>query len=159
MRTGLCQRTILSSINDIRTLLDGTPLLEMPAHDLLRLRAHARLLNSPNIQRPVLPRERSDTTHIVSIVRELVTRKAVLGRLGVRVRRVGQLMPVLALPAVRAAAAREEETGVVVPRQVCTCQAGVLLDVAPRLGLYFVRVAVLAVAASPFVVPDICEVY
>ena len=99
----------------ILTLLDSTPLLEMPTHNLLRLRTYTRLLNSPNIQRPILPRKRSHTSHIVPIVREFVSCEAVLGRLWVCVRGVGQLMTVLAFPAVRAAATRKEEAGVVVP--------------------------------------------
>ena len=65
----------------IRTFLNLTPLLEMPPHNFLRLRPSPRLLYPPNVQRSVLPRKRTYTTHIISVVGELVTGKTVLRRI------------------------------------------------------------------------------
>ena len=107
----------------------------MPPHDLLRLRTRTRLFYPPNVQRAILPLERAYTTHVVSVVGKLVSREAVLGRVRERGRRVGEHVPVLALPAVRTAAAREEETTVLDPRRVRPREAGVALNVASRLGL------------------------
>ena len=56
-----------------RTFLDFTPFLEMPLYSLLCLLASSDLLDPPNIQGPVLPRESPNATHIVAIIRELFT--------------------------------------------------------------------------------------
>ena len=146
----------------------------MPPNDLLRLHTRARLLNAPDVQRAVLPLEAAHTAHVVTVVCELVAREAVLGRVGERRGRIWQHMPVFAFPAVGAAAACEEEAAVLVPRCVCPREAGVAFDVAACLRLDFtvggtwlvsrngrnmrrdvLGVAVLTIASSPFIVPDI----
>lgn len=60
-----------------RTFLDFAPLLEMSAHNLFCLHSCSRLLDSSDIQRTVLALEAAHTTHVVSVVRELVPCEAV----------------------------------------------------------------------------------
>ena len=67
------------SIDQRLTLLDFTPFLEMSPHGLLSLLTGPNLLNPPDVQRPVLPRKRANTTHIVTVIRELLSRETVLG--------------------------------------------------------------------------------
>lgn len=64
------------------TLFNLTPLPEMPPYHLLRLDARARLLDPSNIQCPVLPRKAPHTAHVVSVIRKLVPRETVFGRIG-----------------------------------------------------------------------------
>lgn len=84
----------------------------MSCNHLLCLLAVARLLDSPNVQRPVLAVEAADTAHVVSVVCELVAREAVFRGVGHGVGGVGERMAVFAFPAVRAASACEEEADV-----------------------------------------------
>ena len=58
-------------------MLNLTPVLEVSPHDVLRLKPCSRLLYSANVQRSVQPVEAANTTHIVSVVRELFTAEAV----------------------------------------------------------------------------------
>ena len=119
------------------TFLDLAPLLEMPPDDFLGLDPRARLLYAADVERAVLALEGADTAHVVAVVRELVAREAVLGRVRQRDRRVGEHVQVLALPAVRAAPAGEEEAAVLDPRRVRAGEARIALDVAASLGLCF----------------------
>ena len=119
------------------TLFNGTPLLEVLDHNLLRLGARTRLLYPANVERPVLPREAANTTHVVSVVRKLVSRKAVLGGIGQRSGRVGKHVEVFAFPAVRTAPTGEEQAAVLDPSGICSCQAGIAFNVAACLGLCF----------------------
>jgi hypothetical protein len=109
----------------------------MPDDDLLRLRRCRTLPNPPNVQRPILPVEAAHTTHIVSVISELVSREAVFGGIGHGVVRVGKDVSILALPAIRTASSRKEEADVFVASGVGACEACVFLDVAAGLGFYF----------------------
>lgn len=109
----------------------------MPNHNLLRLRTWPILLNPANIQRPILTREASNTTHVVTVVDELVTREAVLRRVRQRPTLVGQHVQVFAFPAIWTASTCEEEAAVADPGGVGACKPLVFLDVAARLGFYF----------------------
>ena len=67
-----------------RTVFYLAPLLEMSSHNLFRLGPCTRLFDTPNVERAVLSRESPDATHVISIVRKLVAREAVLARIGQR---------------------------------------------------------------------------
>ena len=118
-----------------RTLFNLAPLLEMSPYNILCLCYSPCFLYPTDVKRAVLPLEAAHTAHVVTVVCELVAREAVLGRVGQRRGRIWQHMPVFAFPAVGAAAAREEEAAVLVPRCVCPREAGVAFDVAACLGL------------------------
>ena len=120
-----------------RALFNWTPLLEMPNDHLLSLRRRRALPNPPNIQCPILPVEASNTTHIITVVAELVTREAVFGRVGENVFRVREGVPVLAFPAVWAASTSEEEADVFVASGVGAGESCVAFDVAAGLGFGF----------------------
>lgn len=60
-----------------RTFLDFAPLLEMSPHNLFCLHPCSRLLDSSDIESTVLALEAAYTTHVVSVVRELVPRETV----------------------------------------------------------------------------------
>ena len=110
------------------TSLNGPPFPKMPRHHLFRLLPISRLFNPTNIQRPVLPIEATHTSHIISVIRELVSRKTIFGAIGHRIRRVGKSVSVFALPAVWTAPTSEEDTYVFHPRGVGACE--------PRIALY-----------------------
>ena len=120
-----------------RTLFNLAPLLEMSPYNLLCLRASPCFLYPTDVKRAVLPLEATDTAHIVSVVRKLVSRKAVLGGIGQRSGRVGKHVEVFAFPAVRTAPTGEEQAAVLDPSGICSSQAGVALDVTACLGLCF----------------------
>jgi hypothetical protein len=148
----------------------------MAPDDLLGLDAVARLLDSADVQGAVLAIEAADTAHIIAVVSKLVAGEAVLGRFGKRGVGVGERMEELALPAVRAAPAREEDTDVFHPCRIGAGKPCVAFEGAAGLGFSFTAlrerrqeevgscsegenslgVAVLAVSSRPFVVPDIC---
>lgn len=111
----------------------------MPEHHLLRLRRTRTLLDPPHVQSPILPVEAAHTPHIITVIRELVPREDVLARVGHGGEVVGgrEEMAVLALPAVRAAPAREEEASVEVSGGVGAREAGVAFDGAAGLGFGF----------------------
>jgi hypothetical protein len=117
-----------------RTVFDVAPLLEMPSHDLFRLGPRTGFLDAPDVERAVLSSESADAAHVIAIVGKLVAREAVLARIGQRAFRIRERMQVLALPAVGTTSAGKEETAVAYAGRVCARQAGVFLDVAPRLG-------------------------
>jgi hypothetical protein len=117
-----------------------------------------------------LSRESADTAHVVTIVGELVARKAVLARIGQRAFWVRERVQVLALPAVGAASSGKEETTVAYAGRVCARQAGIFLDAATRLGFcftardklahdasqageYLLGVIVLPITTGPLVIP------
>lgn len=111
----------------------------MPRHHLLRLRPSPRLLNPPNIQRPILSIEAAHTAHIVSVIRELISSKAVFRAIRHILVRIGECVSVFAFPAVGTAPPGEEETGVFHPCRVGAGEACVGFDVAARLGFCFAR--------------------
>ena len=114
-------------------MLDVAPLFEMSSHDLFRLGTRARLFDTPDVKCAVLSRESADTAHVIAVVGKLIARETVLARIRQRAFWVGERVQVLALPAIGAAPARKEETGVAHASRVCARQAGILLDVAARL--------------------------
>lgn len=109
----------------------------MSQDHLLRLRAIPRLLYPADIQRAVLTVEAAHTTHIVPIITKLVSRKAILGRVGHGCGGVGEGVQVFAFPAVGTAAARKEEAYIFDAGCVGAGEACVLADVAARLGFGF----------------------
>lgn len=109
----------------------------MPLDHFLSFRPCACFFDTTNIQGPILSREGTHTTHIISVVGELVASEAVLRCVGESGERVRECVEVFALPSVRTASAREEQAAVLHSRRVRTSQACVLLDVASRLGLDF----------------------
>jgi len=159
-----------------RTVFDLAPLLKMSSHNLFRLGPCTCLFDTPNVERAVLSRESADATHVISIIRKLVAREAVLARIGQRAFRIREGVQVFTLPAIRAAPASKEETTVTYARQVCARRAGIFLDVAarlrfclaavdnlahttpvqkPTLAQYVLGVVILPVTSGPLVVPYI----
>lgn len=116
-----------------RTVYYLAKLAKVSARDHLGLRRIARFPYPPNIQRPVLSTERPHATHVVSVVGELFTRKAVFGGIGELAACHGQPVQVVAFIPVRAAPTREEEAAVFHPRSIGAREAAVLLDVTPSL--------------------------
>ena len=51
----------------------------MPPYGLLRLIPGPDFLDPPDVQSPILPRESPDATHIVAIIRELLSCETVFG--------------------------------------------------------------------------------
>ena len=104
-----------------RTVFDLAPLLKMSSHDLFRLGPCTRLFDTPNVESrcAVLSRVSPDATHVISIVRKLVAREAVLARIRQRAFRIRERVQVFALPAIGAAPARKEETTVTDARSMC----------------------------------------
>ena len=109
----------------------------MSRHHLFRLLPVSRLFNPANIQRPILPIKATHTSHIISVIRELVSRKTVLGTIRHGIRRVGKSVSVFALPAVWTAPTSEEDTYVFHPCGVGACEPRVAFDTASRLGFSF----------------------
>jgi hypothetical protein len=109
----------------------------MPRYHLFCLLAIPRLFNPANIQCPILPIEATHTSHIISVIRELVSRKAILGTIRHGIRRVGKRVSVFALPAVWTAATSKEYAHVLHPRGVGACEPRVAFDAASRLGFGF----------------------
>lgn len=109
----------------------------MPRYDLFCLLPISRLLNPANIQCPILPIEATHTSHIISIIRKLVSGKTILGTIGHGIRRVGKRMSVFALPAIWTAATSKEYTHVFHTRGVGACEPRVAFDAASRLGFGF----------------------
>lgn len=109
----------------------------MPRHHLFRLLPISRLFNPANIQRPILPIEATHTSHIISVIRELVSRKTVLGTIRHGIRRVRKSVSVFALPTVWTAPTSEEDTYVFHPRSVGACEPRVAFNAASRLGFGF----------------------
>ena len=64
-----------------QTSLNFAPLLEMPPHNVFRLWPITVFLDAANIQRPILSVVAANTTHIISIVRKLVSTKTILSTL------------------------------------------------------------------------------
>ena len=109
----------------------------MSPYNLLCLCTSPCFLYPTDVKRAVLPLEATDTTHIVSVVRKLVSRKAVLGGIGERSGRVGKHVEVFAFPAVRASTPSEEEAAIVDAGCVGAGEALVPFDVAAGLGFCF----------------------
>ena len=80
----------------------------MSPYNLLCLRTSAGLLYPADVERAVLPLEAAHAAHVVSVVRELVSGKAVLRCIREGRGRIWKYVEVLAFPAVRAAATGEE---------------------------------------------------
>jgi hypothetical protein len=114
-------------------VFDLPPLLEMPLYDLFRLRTHASLFDTSDIERAVLSCKSPDTAHVVAVVGKLVARKAVLTRIGQSAFWVWECVQVFALPSVGAAPAGKEETAIAHSGCVCARQASIFLDIAARL--------------------------
>ncbi len=102
----------------------------MPRHHLLRLLPVSRLLDAPDVQRAVLPVEATHAAHVVAVVRDLSRAKQSFELSGMLPAPVGQCVAVFALPAVWAAAAREEEADVLHPRRIRAGEPRVALDLA-----------------------------
>jgi hypothetical protein len=155
-----------------RTVLDVAPFLEMSSYDHFRLGTCARFFDTPDIKRPVLSCESTDTTHIITIVGKLVACEAVLARIGQRAFGVREGMQVFTLPAIGAAPSGKEETRIAHAGRICARQASVFLDAAARLGFcfaardklahdgsqtkageYVLGVIILPVTAGPLVIP------
>lgn len=109
----------------------------MPPDDLLCLHTRSRFLDAPDVQRAVLPLKAAHATHVVAVIRKLIAREAVLGRVRKRGGCVRKCVPIFTFPAVWTAATREEDAAILVPRCVCPREARVAFDIAARLGLYF----------------------
>lgn len=109
----------------------------MPRYHLFRLLPISRLFNPANIQRPILPIEATHTSHIISVICELVPREAVLGTIRHGIRRVGKSVSIFALPAVWTTPTSKEDTYIFHPRGVGACEARVAFDAASRLGFGF----------------------
>lgn len=133
-----------------------------------------RLLDPTDVQRPVLPAERTDSAHVVAVLRVLLAAKDVERGVGqdVRARREsvqvgaflaasGRSLCVRALvrqsrtsrsgdlnAPVRAAAASKVQADVLVAAAVCARVAGVLFDVDARLGFLLDAHAVVLVASG-----------
>jgi len=88
-------------------------------HDLLRLWPRPRLLDAPYVQRSVLPVETTHTTHVVSVIGELLSRKAVFGAVWQSIVGIGECVQEVTFPAIRTTATTEEQTAVFIPRRVC----------------------------------------
>lgn len=127
------------------------PLLEMARDNLLDI---IRDVDAAHVQRAILARERPHTAHVISVVAELITAKAV--NVGVeQVVQRRQTMQILALVALVADAAREEQAEIG-PRDLIRPRVSAVLgDVAAALGGVLGQVLVFAVAAGPLVVPDV----
>jgi len=95
------------------------PLLKMTFHNLFSFGPCTCLFDTANVKRAVLSRESADATHVISIIRKLVAREAVLARIGQRAFRIRERVQVFALPAVGAAPASKEETAVTYACRVC----------------------------------------
>lgn len=111
----------------LRTPLNLAPLAKVPQQRFLGLILIRTLVNLGDIQRAVRPVERSNTTHVVTVLGVLFTAKAVARVVDDLVR---QRKPVqkVALGTVRAATAGEEEAAEAVTCCVCTSVAGVARD-------------------------------
>lgn len=109
----------------------------MPNDDLLRLSSCRALLDSANIQSPILPVKATHTTHIVTVIRKLVSCETVFGRIRHGVVCIGEGVSVFAFPAVWTAPPGEEEADVFVAGGVGAGQPCVAFDAAPGLRFYF----------------------
>ena len=109
----------------------------MSRYHLLRLLPISRFLNPANIQRPILPIETTYTSHIISVIRELVPRKTVFGTIRHGIRGVGKSVSVFALPTVWTAPTSEEDTYVFHSRGIGACESRVAFDAASSLGFGF----------------------
>ena len=109
----------------------------MPRYHLFRLLPVSRLFNPANIQCPILPIEATHASHIISIIRKLISRKTVLGTIRHGIRRVGKSVSVFALPAVWTAPTSKENTYIFHPRGVGAREPRVAFDAASRLGFGF----------------------
>ena len=128
-----------------------SPLGKMPRNHLFDI---IRDVYPAHIQRPVLPHEAPHPTHVIPVVTVLVPPEAV----HVRVEQIvqpRQAVQVLALVAARAEALGEEQAEVRAGHLVRARVARVGRDDAAAGGVRFRQVLVLAVAAGPFVVPDV----
>jgi hypothetical protein len=156
-----------------RTVFDIAPFLEMSSYDLFRLGTCACFFDTPDIKRAILSCESTDTTHVITIVGELVACEAVLARIGQRAFGVRERVQVFALPAIGAATPGKEETTVAHAGRICARQTGIFLNATARLGFCFAArdklahgasqargeyelgVIVLPVTARPLVIPYI----
>ena len=109
----------------------------MPRYHLFRLLPISRLFNPANIQCPILSIKATHTSHIISVIREFVSRKTILGTIRHGIRGVGKRVSVFALPAVWTATTSEEYTHVFHPRGVGACEPRVAFDATSRLGFGF----------------------
>ena len=119
------------------TSLNSPPFPKMPRHHLFRLLPISRLLNPTNIKCPILPIETTHTSHIISVIRKLFSRKTVLGGIRHRIRRVRKSMSVFALPTVWTTPTSEKNTYIFHPRGIGTCKSGVAFDAASSLRFGF----------------------
>jgi hypothetical protein len=125
--------------------LNLTPFLHMPGDNLFNIIGG---MYAPNVQRPILALECAHTAHVVAVIGMLVAPKAV----DVRREEVGgggQAMQVLAVDALGANAACEEEAEVGAGGLVGFSVAAVFGDVAASLSGGLAEVFVFAVAAAP----------
>lgn len=121
----------------VPTSFNLTPLLKVSLHYLFRLSAHPSLLYPSNIKCPVLPRERPNTTHVVPIITELVSRETVFRRVWKCSRGVGQHVQIFAFPAIWTASSGEEKTTVLDACRIGTRETCVAFDVASCLRFRF----------------------
>jgi hypothetical protein len=78
----------------------------------------ASLLDTANIERTVLPVKTSNPTHIITIVREFVSRKTVFRTVGQRGSRIWELVKILAFPSIGTTTTGEKKTAVLHARSV-----------------------------------------
>jgi hypothetical protein len=134
------------------TLLDGSVFLKMALDDVLDL---AGRLDLADVQSPVHTVEGPDAAHVVAVVGVLGPAKDVARVVRQLVGRPRQAVEVLAVAALGAAAAGEEEADEGVVAAVGAGVARVLGEVDPGLGFLLCVVGVVLVAARPLVVPQI----
>jgi hypothetical protein len=125
--------------------LNFTPFLHVSGDNLLNIISG---MYAPNVQRPVLALECAHTAHVVAVIGMLVAPKAIDVRRE-EVGGCGQAMQVLAVDALRADAAREEEAEVGAGGLVGFGVAAVLGNVATSLSGSLAEVFVFAVTAAP----------
>ena len=119
------------------TPFNGPPFPKMPCYHLFRLLPISRLFDPANIQCPILPIEATHTSHIISVIRELISRKTILGTIRHSIGRVGKRVSVFAFPAIWTAATSEEYTHIFHPRGVGACEPRVAFNAASRLRFGF----------------------
>lgn len=84
----------------------------MSNDDLLCFGARSNLFDSTDIERPILSVEAAHATHVVSVIRELVSCEAIFRGVRYGIGLIGKNVAVLALPAIGTAASREEQADV-----------------------------------------------
>lgn len=112
----------------------------MPRNDLLSLRSGSCLLDSSNIQRPVLPVEAANTTHIITIVGKLFSSETIFRCVREHVCGIWKTMEILALPTIRTATAGKEKADVFIASCVGAGEARVKFDLAASLRFCFTEI-------------------